>query len=98
VIRKFDATDAHPEQLGERAGGFERGRAASVDRAVRAVELRPGAHDAEQRMHRESLVRREQVERCRRAHVADERTGWNRRSRRGDLAVGNAEQHEIVAP
>jgi hypothetical protein len=61
------------------------------------LEARVRAHDAEQRMHREPLVRREQVERRGRAHVPDERTRCDRRRRRGDLAVGHAEQTTIAA-
>src|SRR6185369_14823382 len=53
------------------------------------------ADDAEQRMHREAFVRREEVERGRRAHVTDDGPRLDDRGGRGDLAIGDADQDDI---
>ena len=90
-----DEPHVHAEPARECARGVERRVAAAVDRAVGAGEGRADADHAEQRMHREALVRREEIERGRRAHVADDRARLDDGGGRGDLAIGDADQDDV---
>ena len=67
--------------------------AALRERSVPIVMLTADDH-TEQRMHREALVRGEEVERGRRTHVSDDGSRLDDGARRGDLAVGDADQDD----
>ena len=93
-VGRRDDPRVHAQPLGERARRGQGARRAPVDGARRAGEARASPDDAQQRMQGEPLVRREQLQRRRRAHVPHERAGDERRRGGRDLAVGHAEQHD----